>query len=427
VITAFLFLSFLTLLFVGVPIAMAIGVAVLLSMSLAGYSDHLFIMPQQIVDGVNNPALLAVPFFILAGNLMNAAGMTDRIFNFAMALVGHFRAGLAQVNVLASMLFAGISGAAVADIAGLGTVQVKAMRERGYSVEFAAALSVASSVVGPIIPPSIGLVIYAVLSNTSVARLFLGGVLPGLLIGVALMTFNYVMAHRYGVPREVRATLRHVMRTGVDGTLALVAPGLIVGALITGYATTMEAGVIACGYSLLLGLLYRSLTWTSIWFALTQTTLITAIILIIIGISQAMAWLLAIERVPQQLAEAVLLTTDNRYVFLALLLLFLLSVGLVVESIPALLILTPMLLPIIDTFGIDRVHFGLIIVFALLIGIATPPVGMGLYIMSKVANISFERMAWAILPLLVPLITVLLLIAYIPGLVLWLPGLIMGN
>ena len=421
-----LFFGFIALVLVRVPITMAIGAAVLASLILAGFHDELYIMPLQVLEGVDNPALLAVPFFIMAGNLMNAVGMTDKIFNFALSIVGHFRAGLAQVNVLSSMIFAGVSGAAVADCAGLGTVEIRAMRERGYPADFAAAITVASAVVGPIIPPSISLVIYAFLSNTSVARLFLAGIIPGLVIGAALMIFNRIIAIRRDFPREKRASLRQIGSTAVDGVLALIAPGIILGAIITGYTTATEAGVLACAYSLLIGLVYRTLTWESLWKALTDTMLITAVIMIIIGYSTVMGWLLAIEQIPQQLAEAVLLTTENRHVFLGMLIIFLLLIGAVVEGVPAKLILVPMLLPITDQFGIDRVHFGLIITFALLIGIATPPMGIGLYIMVEVGKVSFEKVTMAVLPFLIPLILVLLLVTFFPPLTLWLPNYIMG-
>lgn len=421
-----LFIGFVGLMLVRVPVVMAIGASVLLSLLAAGYGDSLYIMPQQVLEGVENPSLLAIPFFILAGNLMNAVGMTDKIFNFATTLVGHFRAGLAQVNVLASMIFAGISGAAVADIAGLGTVMVKAMRERGYSAEYAAALTVVTAIIAPIIPPSIPLVIYAFLSNTSVGRLFLGGVVPGVLIGISLMIFNRIVATRRNFPTEPRATLRQVLRSAVDGFAALTAPAIIMGAIITGYTTATESGVLACAYLLLLGVVYRTLDWQRLWDAVSETMMITSVIMIIVGYSAVVGWLLAIEAVPQQIAEIILLTTENKEVFLALLIVFLLLVGCFVEGVPAMLILVPMLLPIIDKFGIDRVHFGLIITFGLLIGIATPPMGIGIYIMVEISKVSFERITIQILPMLIPLIIVLILITYVPELVLWLPNLVMG-
>lgn len=421
-----LFGGFIALMLLRVPVTMAIGTAVLASLLVAGFSGEIYILPLMVVEGVENPALLAVPFFIMAGNLMNAVGMTDKIFNFAMTLVGHFRAGLAQVNVLASMIFAGVSGAAVADIAGLGMVEIKAMRERGYPADFAAALTVCSAVIGPIIPPSISLVIYAFLSDTSVGRLFLGGILPGIVTGVALMIFNRVIAEKRGFPSEPRANFTQIRVAAKDGIAALVAPAIILGAIITGFTTATEAGVLACAYSILLGLIYRTLTLKKLWKALTDTMIVTSIIMIIIGYSQVMGWLLAIEQIPQALANLVLITTGSKFVFLGILILFLLVIGTVVEGIPAKLILVPILLPLVDHFGVDRVHFGLIITFALLIGMATPPMGIGLYIVTQVGNVSFESVTRAVIPFYIPLIIVLLLITYLPELTLWLPNLIMG-
>jgi len=424
--TWILVIGFIFLLVMRVPIIMAMGTAVLATVVAAGFTSELYILPRHVADGVDNASLLAVPFFIMAGNLMNAVGMTDKIFNFATLLVGHFRAGLAQVNVLASMIFAGISGSAVADIAGLGTVEVKAMKDRGYPVEFAGALTVATAVIGPIIPPSIALVIYGFLADTSVGRLFLGGVIPGILIGLSLMLWNRYLATRHDFPREPRASLRDIGSHAIDGVAALVAPGIILGAIVTGYTTATEAGVLACAYSLLLGAFYRSLNIQKLVKAMTDTTKVTAMIMMIVGFSHVMGWLLAIEQIPQAMAEAVLLTTTDRNVFLLLMIFFLLAIGCVVEGVPAKLILIPILIPIVDQFGIDRVHFGLIIVYALLLGLATPPMGVGIYIMVGITKKPFEVITMAFLPFMVPLVIVLFMITYIPQLTLWLPNLIMG-
>lgn len=421
-----LFLGFMFLIIMRVPIVIAMGMAVLTAVFVGGFGDQLYIVPRMVADGVENPGLLAVPFFILAGNLMNAVGMTDKIFNFATKLVGHFRAGLAQVNVVSSMIFAGISGSAVADIAGLGTVEVKAMRDRGYPVEFAGALTVATAVIGPIIPPSIALVIYGFLANTSIGRLFLGGLVPGFLIGLSLMLFNRYLATRHDFPREPKATFKEIRGHAVDGFAALAAPGIILGAITFGFTTPTEAGVLACCYSILLGAFYKTLDQKRLWKAITDSMRVTAMIMMIIGFSHGMGWLLAIEQIPQAMAEAVLSVTDNRNVFLALLIVFLLAIGCVIEGVPAKLILIPVLLPITDHFGIDRVHFGLIIVYALLLGLATPPMGVGVYIMVGITGKSFESLTMAMLPFLVPLVIVLVMITYIPALTLWLPNLVMG-
>jgi len=421
-----LFAAFIALILLRVPVSMAIGAAVLLAFVTSDFSDSLYIVPQQILDGVNNPSLAAVPFFIMAGNLMNVVGMTDRIFNFASALVGHFKAGLAQVNVLSSMIFAGVSGAAVADCAGLGTIEIKAMKERGYKPEFAAAVTVASAVVGPIIPPSIGLVVYAFLAQQSIERMFLAGLVPGLIVGFGLMIFNRILAVRHDFPVEPRADLPTVVRTGTDGILALVAPAIILGSILGGLVTATEAGVLACLYTLVIGCFYRSLTFAKLWQALTDTMLMTSVIMIIIGFSIAMGWLLAIEQVPQILGDAIFSLTDSRAVFLALVIVFVLLIGCVVEGVPAKLMIVPMLLPVADSFGVDRVHLGIILQLALLIGIATPPMGIGLYIMVEVGKVPFEKVTVAVLPFLIPLIVVLILITYVPALTLWLPDLVLG-
>jgi tripartite ATP-independent transporter DctM subunit len=422
-----LFVGFTVLMLLRVPIAMAIGGSVLIALIWGGYSDGLYIVPQQVLEGVDNATLVAVPFFILTGNLLNVTGMTDKIFNFAMTLVGHMKAGLAQVNVLASMIFAGVNGTAVGDIAGLGQLEVKAMRERGYPADFAAALTVSSAVVGPIIPPSVGLVVYGFLANTSVARLFLGGIIPGILVGICLMVFNRIYAVRFNIPTQPRATVRQITASAWDGIAALVAPGIIMGAIITGYTTPTEAGVLACTYALAVGLFYRQLTWQHLWKALTDTMLMSSVVMIIVGFSTVMGWLLAIEQAPQKLAHAMLSVTDSKAIFLALLIIFFLIIGCFVEGVPAKLILVPALLPITDSYGVDRVHFGLIIQLALLIGIATPPMGIGLYVISEVARVPFEKVTMAIMPMLIPLIVALILVTYVPELTLFLPNLIMGK
>jgi tripartite ATP-independent transporter DctM subunit len=270
------------------------------------------------------------------------------------------------------------------------------------------------------------MVIYAFLSNVSVARMFLGGVVPGLLTTLALMLYVRIVADRRGFPREPRASLRTIAVTARHGIAAIIAPGIIFASITTGFTTSTEAGVIACAYSLLLGAAYRSLDARKLWKAITDTMLVTALIMMILGFSTVMSWLIAIEQVPQAIAAQILTTTDNLYVFLAILLVFFLIVGCFVEGVPAKIILVPMLLPLIDRFGIDRVHFGLIIVFAFVIGVATPPMGIGLYIAVGVSGETFEKITMAALPMLIPPIIVLVLITYIPGLVLWLPNLVMG-
>ena len=421
-----LFGSFIVLILFRVPISIAIGVACLITFLTSDFSNALQIIPQQMLEGVNKASLTAVPFFIMAGNLMNVTGVTERIFNFANALVGHMKAGLAQVNVLSSMIFAGISGAAVADCAGLGAIEIKAMRERGYRADFAAAITVASSVIGPLIPPSIGLVIYAFLAQQSIERMFLAGLVPGVIVGLSLMLYVRYRAIYQEFPTQPRATLGEVAGTAKHGFLALIAPAIILGSIMFGFVTATEAGVLACIYCILLGLWYRELTWAKFYAALTDSAMMTAVIMIIIAFSIAMGWLLAIDQAPQRLAEQIFALTESRNVFLALLIVFIILVGCVVEGVPAKLILVPTLLPVTDAYGIDRVHFGIIMQLGLLIGIATPPMGIGLYIVSEVGRVRFEAVTLAVLPFLVPLIAVLVLLTYVPEVTTFLPDLVLG-
>ncbi|MFP7570439.1 TRAP transporter large permease [Marivita sp. S2033] len=422
-----LFGSFMALILLRVPISIAIGVAALLTFLTSDFSTFLQIIPQHMLEGVNKASLTAVPFFIMAGNLMNVTGVTERIFAFANALVGHLRAGLAQVNILSSMIFAGISGAAVADCAGLGAIEIKAMRERGYKPDFAAAITVASSVIGPLIPPSIGLVIYAFLAQQSIERMFLAGLVPGVVVGFALMVYVRVVAQFRDFPTQPRATVREVAGTAKHGFLALLAPAIILGSILFGFVTATEAGVLACIYCIGLGIWYRELTVRKFFQALTDSAMMTSVIMIIIAFSIAMGWLLAIDQTPQKMAEATFALTENKNVFLALLLVFIIIVGCVVEGVPAKLILVPTLLPVIDAYGIDRVHFGIIIQLGLLIGIATPPMGIGLYIVAEVGRVRFEKVTMAVLPMLVPLLAVLVLLTYVPQVTTFLPDLILGT
>ena len=425
--TLILFGVFTGLMLLRVPIAIAIGAATMSGLYYADFGDAIYIVPQQILEGINSPALVAVAFFILAGNLMNAVGMTDRIFAFAEALVGHMVAGLAQVNVVASFIFGGITGSAVADCAGLGNIMIRAMRENGYPAPYACAITVAGSIIGPILPPSIPLVIYAFAASTSLARLFLAGVVPGILLALILMLYNRLVAIRMRFPRaRRRATLREVRHVMLGGLAALATPVIILGSTATGIATPTEAGVIACAYTLLLGFAYRALDLRKIARAMADTALMTGLVVMLIGFSTTMAWLLAIQQVPQALGASVLGATHSAPVFLASLLVFLLIIGSFVEPIPAMIILIPMLMPIVDQLGIDRVHFGLVLTFALMIGLATPPMGIALFIVSEIARVRYERVALATLPLHIPLTLVLILITFVPQLTLWLPTFILG-
>jgi tripartite ATP-independent transporter DctM subunit len=424
--SAALFAGFVLLIALRVPIAMAIGIAVVGALIAAGFANTLWIVPLKVMEGVDNVSLLAIPFFVMAGNLMNAVGMTGRIFNLANSLVGHFRAGLAQVNVLASLLFAGSTGAAVADIAGLGTVEIKAMRERGYRPAFAAAITTVSAIVAPFIPPSVPLVVYAFLSNTSVARMFLAGIVPAFVIASALMAFNRVLATRIEFPSQPRASAAEIWRHAIDGALALLTPAIIMAGILTGTTTAAEAGILACGYTLLLGVIYRTFRPRMIWDAVTETMLITSLIMIIIGFANAMGWLLAIERVPQNLAAAVPEVVGGAFTFLMVVIVTVLIIGCFIDGVTAKLLLVPILLPLVDGYGIDRVHFGIVMQMSLIIGLATPPLGLGLYIVSRIAVVPVEAVIVEVLPYFIPLVAVLGLLVVFPEISLFLPNLVMG-
>jgi tripartite ATP-independent transporter DctM subunit len=420
---------FTALMLVGVPVILALGIGSLAGLWYAGFAsslDTLYIFPQQILEGVDAPALLAIPFFVLAGNLMNTIGVTDKIFRFANALVGHMRAGLAQVNVIGSLFFGGITGSAVADVAGIGNLVIRAMRQRGYPADFACALTVAASVIGPTMWPSVPLLIYAFAASVSVERVFLAGIGPGVMIVISLMAYNRLIAVRYNVPLTPRPPLREILSAAFDGLWALLAPVIIIGSIISGFATPIEAGVVACTYVLVLGLAYRKLTIAGLFQALVDTALLTSAVMMIIGVSTVMSWLIAFDQVPQELAAAVQAFTDNKWVFLALVVIFFLVLGTILEPIPAMVILVPILIPVIDHFGIDRVHFGLVVVYGLLIGIVSPPVGIALFIVTRLSGVPFERVCIAVMPLLVPLVIALLVITFIPSVVLWVPNVILG-
>lgn len=421
-----LFAVFLGLIALKTPIIMAIGVAVVASLVMAGFSDVLWIVPMKALEAASNASLLAIPFFVLAGNLMNAIGITERIFNLANALVGHFKAGLAQVNVLASVLLAGGTGAATADIAGLGAVEIRAMREKGYSPAFSSAITVVSAIVAPFIPPSIPLVVYAFLANVSVARMFLAGVMPGLLVALSLMLFNRFLATRIDFPQQEPASLREIWSHTLTGAAALVAPAIIMGGILSGIATASEAGVLACTYVLFLGALLRTLSWRALVAAFTETVLITAMIMLIIGFAASIGWLMAIEQIPQDMARAIPGLVDTGLLFLFLVMIFVLILGCFVDGVTIKLLLVPILLPLVDAYAIDRVHFGIVLQMSLILGMATPPLGLGLFIVARLSGAPFEDIVRAVLPFFIPLLIVLAILAVVPGVSLWLPTMLLG-
>lgn len=421
---AILFISLFVMLILGFPVAVALAMSSAIYILLQGTVPDIVIL-HRMINGVDSFPLLAIPFFVLAGNLMNTAGITNRIFDFAMALVGWMRGGLGHVNVTASVIFAGMSGTAVADAGGLGTIEIKAMRDRGYSADFAMGITAASSTIGPIIPPSLPLVIYGVMANASIGQLFVAGFIPGLLMALALMIYVAWQAHMKDIPADQAFRLSVLGTSFINALPALMTPGLIIGGMIFGWFTPTEAAIAACVWALFLGFfVYRSMSWKRFLRVSMDTVETTAIILLIVGAASIFAWVLTQARITEYLAGGLLSISDNPIVILILINLILLVVGCFMETIAAITILVPVFLPITTQLGIDPVHFGIVMVLNLMIGLLTPPVGMVLYILSRVAKMPLTDAIKAVFPFLVPLLLVLALITFVPQVTLYLPTLL---
>ena len=425
---ALLFGSMIVLALLGIPLVFAILGASVITLVIGRPEMPLVLVTQLFMNGMDAFLLLAIGFFFLAGELMNRGGITRRIVAFANALVGHVRGGLAQVNVLSSLFFSGISGSAVADTAAVGSVLIPAMKSKGYSAAFSAAVTQASSVVGPIIPPSIPIIVYAVLAEQSVGAMFLAGIVPGLVIGLCLMAAVAVLAKRRGFPKEDRVPVAQVLRSGRDALVALLTPVIIVGGILGGVMTATEAGAVACLYALIVGALYfRELTWIGLWQALQEAARGTATILVIVGASALFAWIVADLRLSRMVGEAIVGFSDNPIVFLLLVNLFALLIGLFLDPLAALVILVPILLPTAVDLGISPIHFGVVIVFNLMIGLTTPPVGYLIYLSAHIAKEKPERVMRESLPFLVALFAALVILTLVPAFTTALPNFYEGT
>jgi tripartite ATP-independent transporter DctM subunit len=412
------------MLILGIPVAIALAGSALLFIATSSAVPPL-VVAHRMINGVDSFPLLAVPFFILAGNLMNTAGITARIFNFALSLVGWLRGGLGHVNVGASVIFAGMSGAAVADAGGLGAIEIKAMRDAGYDDDFSVGITAASSTIGPIIPPSLPMVIYGVVAGASIGQLFAAGFIPGLIMALSLMIMVAVIAWRRNYPRDQAFRLRVLWASFRRAFLSLLTPVIIVGGILSGAFTPTEAAVAACAYALFLGLVvYRTLTLRRFLRVSFDTIETTAVVLLVVGAAAIFAWVLTSNRVPEVVAGMLLAVSDRPWVILLLINLILLVVGCFMETVAAITIMVPVLLPVAVELGIDPVQFGVIMVLNLMIGLLTPPVGMVLYVLARVANIRFERAVVGTAPFIVPLFVVLMLVTFIPSLTMWLPTLL---
>jgi C4-dicarboxylate transporter DctM subunit len=378
-------------------------------------------------QGTDSFPLLAVPFFILAGGLMNAGGITRRLVDFANLLVGQLRSGLALVNVVASMLFAGVTGAAVADTSAIGSVLIPAMEEEGYNLDFSAAITAASSTMGPIIPPSIPMIIYGVSAEQSIGALFLAGIIPGLLIGLALMTVAYLSSscRQMGSSRsEKPLDSIELLRGAKDALLAIFMPVFILAGILAGIFTPTEAAAISVLYAFVIGrFVYGELKWRQLPDIMLESLVVTAVIMFIISNAAIFGWLVAALQMPQKIVALLTAGISSRWLILAMINLFLLVVGTFMETTASLIILTPVLLPLANQIGLDPIHFGTIMVLNLVIGLTTPPLGVCLFVSSGIAGISIERISRAMIPFLLAAILVLLLVTYIPALSMWIPQL----
>jgi tripartite ATP-independent transporter DctM subunit len=420
-VTAVLLLGFVALLLAGLPVALAMVVASLAYVMLSGTVPD-FVVIHRMYGGIDSFPLLAVPFFILAGNLMNSAGITNRIYNFALALVGWLRGGLGHVNIVGSMIFAGMSGTAIADAAGLGTIEIKAMKDHGYPIDFSVGVTAASATLGPIIPPSLPFVIYGMMAGVSIGQLFLAGVIPGIVMGLFMMATVTWYAHWRNYGRDATFSWSALGRTFVDAFLALMTPVILLGGMTFGVFTPTEGAIIASAYALLLGLAwYRTLDWRMLAKISMDTIETTATVLFIVAAASIFGWLLTVTRVTDAVAAWVLSFTHAPWVFLLLANVLMLVVGCFLEPVAAITLLVPILVPICQKLGVDLVHFGLVMVLNLMIGLLHPPLGTVLFVLSRTARLSVERTTMAILPWLVPLLAALIVCTYVPEIVLWLP------
>jgi TRAP-type C4-dicarboxylate transport system permease large subunit len=455
--------GFLVLMLIGVPVAVSMAVASLAYLLVYGVAPDI-IAAQRMIAGVESFPLLAVPFFILAGNLMNIAGVTGRIYTFALALVGWMKGGLAQVNIVGSVIFSGMSGTALADAAGIGTIEIKAMKDHGYPVEAAVGVTAASATLGPIFPPSLPFVIYGMMANVSIGALFMAGVLPGLVMTLLMMVTVAIFAYRRGWGSDTPFSLSRLGEAALEivvvlafplavyalvlgglsinlavgvalvvlialdwyfdfsAVMALMTPVILIGGMTMGWFTPTEAAMAAVIWSLFLGLVrYRSMTLKALAKASFDTIETTASVLFIVTAASIFAWLLTVSQAAQAFSTFIFALTENKWVFLILVNILMLVVGCFLDTIAAITILVPILLPVAAIYGVDPVHFGLIMTLNLMIGLLHPPLGMVLFVLSRVAKLSVERTTMAILPWLVPLLIALLLITFFPIITLWLP------
>lgn len=405
--------------FLGIPIYLALGIGTLVALNYAGMP--LIVLPQKLFAGMNSSSLLAIPFFILAGNIMSRS-ITSKLIDICNALIGHIKGSLAVVTILASTLFGAISGSGVATASAIGGITIPAMKNEGYPTHFAAAVASISSILGPIIPPSIVLIVYASITNVSVANLFLGTALPGIILAAVLVVYGLIFGKRKNLPSHKRASVRTIGRSVVKGIWALLMPVIILGGIFGGVFTPTEAAAVAVAYSLIISLfVYRDMTLKELPGVFVEGAVSTATIMVMVGLSKASSYVITTSGLPQTLVETFSAITQSKAVILLLLNLLFLVIGMLMEANAAVIMMTPILLPLLTAFNIDLLQFGVVMCFNLCIGLVTPPVGLCLLIGNQIADTSLTKTLRAMMPMLIISIIVLLLITYIPALTTWLP------
>ena len=423
---AWIALAFFGMVLIGMPIAFALGITGLIGLMLTMGTSLLMLVPQQIFSGMNSFVLMAIPLFLLSGELMNVSGITERIVAFTNTLVGHRKGGLGHVNIVANIFMAGISGAAVADAAALGTMLIPAMGKSGYSRPYSSALTAAASIIGPTIPPSMAMIVYGSVANTSIAGLFATGFLPGLLMGTLYMILNHRISSKRGYQMQAeKASRAEVSKAMKDGIFALFMPVIILGGILSGIVTPTEAAGVAVGYALFVGLfIFRTLTPRNIWEALKNTVAISGVSLLLVSVGGILSWVLTVAQIPQTIASTILGITTNKYFFLLLVCILLLIVGCFMDLTASIIILTPILAPIAAQLGIHPLHFGITVVLALNIGLNTPPVGAVLFVVASIGKVPMESMLREIWPFLICQIVALAVVAFIPWFSLAVPALL---
>lgn len=418
-----LLIMFLVILIIGIPIGFAMGFITIAAFTMTG--GDMIIIPQKMFSGIDNFTYLCIPLFVLASEIMSTCGLTKSIVKFCDSVVGHIRGGLAHVNILASMLFAGISGSATADATGLGRIEMEMMSEAGYKKEYSAAVTAASAIIGPIIPPSNIMIIYAVCAgNVSVSAMFLAGIVPGILLGVSEMLLCYFFARKHNHPRNPRrATLREFLHAGKVAAPAMGLPIIILGGIVSGVFTATESSAIAVFYAIIVAFCMKSLNMKNFYQCCKNTAKTTANVMLIIAIASAMGWAITVLRIPQTMVDVCMQYVSSPVMFLVFVNVLLLVLGCVLDQAPALLIMVPILLPIAMKYGISPIHFGVICCFNLTVGLISPPIGMTLFVTANVAKVKLTDLFKQIIPFVILGIAVLLLITYVPPITTFVPSL----